>query len=576
MSSAHRNQESESFSQRARSPTVSGMEWINDGHGTEALKELLEERRRKRETDFSLLKMAAERGDAVAQVRLGILHEYGRHGLPKDDCEAVRLYELAANQNNSRGQSRLAFFYTEGRGGLPKNDREAARLYKLAADQGNANAQTSLGLLYEQGRGGLPKDDHEAVRLYKLAANQANAYARVALGLLYERGGGGLPKDDREAVRLYKLAADQGEKRAQYHLACIYLFGWKGLLKDAGEATRYFRLAADQGNAFALFELAVLYYEGRGGLPKSDNEAVRLLKLAVDRGLPEDHPGAERLFKLAEYLAHAPLERPRLQQRADQRISEQTQQQHDRQHPGREAAAQGDLFPSAAITPTAAPTPSTRGSAGYIYILKPRISIDGQEVVKIGMTTRAVAERVRELTTGSMVSFEVVYSLHVENARNFEKYLHARYRDRRLIAGGGQEFFAVPAQEVVAEVERRATEISRARAQSARNADLAAFLVRIGAARVESRISGRLGWPLFACWLFGTFGIYRIAGAIVGDTGAWWLTISAALVVLPVILSVTYDRLKRHSMVRYYEPRFRAAIDAKHQELRVKYPLAYT
>jgi hypothetical protein len=68
---------------------------------------------------------------------------------------------------------------------------------------------------------------------------------------------------------------------------------------------------------------------------------------------------------------------------------------------------------------------SPRTSAGYIYILKPRISLDGQEVIKIGMTTRTVAERVRELTTGSMVSFEVVYSLQVENARSFEKHLHA-------------------------------------------------------------------------------------------------------------------------------------------------------
>ncbi len=218
---------------------------------------------------------------------------------------------------------------------------------------------------------------------------------------------------------------------------------------------------------------------------------------------------------------------------------------------------------------------SPRASAGYIYILKPRISIDGQEIIKIGMTTRTVAERVRELTTGSMVSFEVVYSLHVENARSFERHLHARYRNRRLIAGGGQEFFTVPAQEVVAEVERIATEISRSRAQAARNGEMAAFLAQLGAARVESRISGRLGWLSFACWVVGTFGVNRVAYLTVGDSAAFWLTVLSAVIALPLVLSIVYERLKRHFMARYYEPRFRSAIDAKHQELRLKYPLAY-
>ena len=57
-----------------------------------------------------------------------------------------------------------------------------------------------------------------------------------------------------------------------------------------------------------------------------------------------------------------------------------------------------------------------RNNAGFIYILKPLISIDGKDVVKIGMTKRPVAQRVRELTTGSIAPLKIVYSLHVENA----------------------------------------------------------------------------------------------------------------------------------------------------------------
>jgi peptidoglycan/LPS O-acetylase OafA/YrhL len=121
-----------------------------------------------------------------------------------------------------------------------------------------------------------------------------------------------------------------------------------------------------------------------------------------------------------------------------------------------------------------------------------------------------------------------------------------------------------------------ATEISRARAQAARNGEMAAFLTQLGAARVESRISAPLGWLWFACWVVGTFSVNRVAHLIVGDNAAFWLTLLSAVIALPLILSIAYERLKRHFMARYYEPRFRSAIDAKHQELRLKYPLAYT
>jgi TPR repeat protein len=90
-------------------------------------------------------------------------------------------YKLAADQGNALAQVSLGVFYETGRGGLPRDDREAARLYKLAADQGNAGAQAYLGIFYEQCRGGLPEDNREAARLFKLAADQGNVCARAGL-----------------------------------------------------------------------------------------------------------------------------------------------------------------------------------------------------------------------------------------------------------------------------------------------------------------------------------------------------------------------------------------------------------
>jgi TPR repeat protein len=58
-----------------------------------------------------------------------------------DDREAARLYKLAADQGNALAQISLGEFYENGRGGLPRDDREAARLFKLAADQGNSDSR---------------------------------------------------------------------------------------------------------------------------------------------------------------------------------------------------------------------------------------------------------------------------------------------------------------------------------------------------------------------------------------------------------------------------------------------------
>jgi hypothetical protein len=89
------------------------------------------------------------------------------------------------------------------------------------------------------------------------------------------------------------------------------------------------------------------------------------------------------------------------------------------------------------------------------------------------MTRRSVAQRARELTTGSMVPIEVAYSIEVEDARALERQLHFRFRGSRM-TGGGREFFAVPAKEVVAEIERIAAEVSRKRAREAADAEMAA------------------------------------------------------------------------------------------------------
>ena len=147
---------------------------------------------------------APDRGDATAQVGLGVLYAEGL-GVPSDDVEAVRWYRLAADQGNAYGQANLGFMYETGRG-VTQDHVKATRLYRLAADQGYAGAQYNLGAMYATGQG-VPQDAMEAVRWYRLAADQGDAYAQNNLGVMYSEGRG-VPQDDAEAARWYRLTAD--------------------------------------------------------------------------------------------------------------------------------------------------------------------------------------------------------------------------------------------------------------------------------------------------------------------------------------------------------------------------------
>src|SRR5262245_34698393 len=104
---------------------------------------------------------------------------------------------------------------------------------------------------------------------------------------------------------------------------------------------------------------------------------------------------------------------------------------------------------------------------GHVYVLKANVTIDGQPIVKIGMTTRSVEDRLRQLRTGSPIQFEIAYSIETEDARDLERTLHRRFALRRVRRGGGTEYFAVPADEVVSAIEAIATQINARRAVEA-------------------------------------------------------------------------------------------------------------
>jgi serine/threonine protein kinase len=200
--------------------------------------------------------------------------------VPRDLTEEGRKLYLAANRGDAGAQVALARLYAAGRG-APQSDADAARWMRNAADQGNVDAWHALGVLYEGGRG-VPKDGAEAARWYRRAAERGNPTSQNNLGAMYASGGAGVPKDDAEAVAWYRKAADQGNARGQYNLAMMYLAG-QGVGKDEAEAARLLRRAADQGLASAQYQLGTVYAAGLGVM-RDEGEALVWYRKAAAQG----------------------------------------------------------------------------------------------------------------------------------------------------------------------------------------------------------------------------------------------------------------------------------------------------
>jgi TPR repeat protein len=161
-------------------------------------------------TAFALARPLADRGIAVAQLVLGVMHG-GGHGVPPDDAEAASWLQRAADQGNAEAQTILGVMYTKGRG-VPQNDAEAAKWFRKAADQDHAAAQSNLGLMYAEGRG-VARDDVEAAKWFRKAADKGLVQAQTILGLMHVRGQG-VAQNYILAHMWFNRAAAQGDAEA--------------------------------------------------------------------------------------------------------------------------------------------------------------------------------------------------------------------------------------------------------------------------------------------------------------------------------------------------------------------------
>ncbi len=235
------------------------------------------------ETALRELRPLAEKGDADAQVYLGMMYQSG-FGVAKDDSKALKWYGLSAEQGNIAADFAL-WLIDEAKNGFDKGvdayykgDYETAlNKFSPLAEQGDSSAQFFLGLLYNNGWG-VAQDYKEAVKWYTLSAEQGVAEAQDNLGAMY-REGKGVPQDYSEAIKWHRLAAEQGLAKAQLNLGVSYNKG-EGVVQDYKKAVKWTKLAAEQEDARAQFSLGLMYKMGEG-VSQNYKEAAKWWRLSA-------------------------------------------------------------------------------------------------------------------------------------------------------------------------------------------------------------------------------------------------------------------------------------------------------
>jgi hypothetical protein len=203
-----------------------------------------------------------------------------RAPLPKSDAEWVRRMRKHVDKGNAEAQLMLGLTFKQGGMGLKQSHKRALHLFQLAAAQESASARTALGLCYENGEG--VKIDHKAAaQWYRRAADQGYPLAQHNLGGMFYSGEGVAQSYD-TAVKWFRLAAAQGYAGALYNLGVCYQNGDGATGRPRGAAPLQARIG--QGAR-----------RRRGGRRRARNAPRGTLRLTVIAGHGFDRrDGADR------------------------------------------------------------------------------------------------------------------------------------------------------------------------------------------------------------------------------------------------------------------------------------------
>jgi hypothetical protein len=168
------------------------------------------------------LRRASEQGYDPARTVLASLEE-GKYTRPADAGDMAAIYREAAERGDLVAQTKLGLLYREG-AGVAEDDVRAAEWLHKAAEQGEPEAQAALGTMYDVGEG-VAKDLEKAAEWYLRAAENGHPGAQFSLGSMYVNGQGG-PRDIYRGLMWLNLS------REEMHSSRYLIFRLEGELSE--------------------------------------------------------------------------------------------------------------------------------------------------------------------------------------------------------------------------------------------------------------------------------------------------------------------------------------------------------
>lgn len=193
------------------------------------------------------LQSQAEKGDATAAYKLGLVHAYRLAGMD-DTSPAFAYFDQAASSGLTPAKYELGRLSRDVRQS-PAQRQRALKLLTEASDEGSFQAKVLLGEIFFTGGDGLARPNYaRAASLFEEAAEAGAVDAQYYLGQMYFRGQG-KRQNPFLAIQNTRDAASNGSVIAQRLLGRMYMNGYDTIGQDPAEARKWFTAAAQEGDS---------------------------------------------------------------------------------------------------------------------------------------------------------------------------------------------------------------------------------------------------------------------------------------------------------------------------------------
>lgn len=192
-------------------------------------------------------KRAAQLGDVPAMYKMGVIQLKGLLGQPRNPREALVFLKKAAERadaENPHALHELGLLHEKGSDGIPKDETYSRDLFVQCANLGYKFSQFRMGCAYEYGLMGCPVDPRQSIAWYSKAAVQEEHQSELSLSGWYLTGSEGvLQQSDTEAYLWARKAAQAGLAKAEYAMGYFTEVGI-GAPANLEDAKRWYWRAA--------------------------------------------------------------------------------------------------------------------------------------------------------------------------------------------------------------------------------------------------------------------------------------------------------------------------------------------